>query len=1242
MPTPLISAPLPFERTEIRSGPISRAGFADYGVIFTSRNPVSPDDFQPLSLLGAQVENLELANKGEANRFFTILGGYYCERNPGGRTGTVEISHIFGIAADAGLGFGLQPGDHCLADAWGMKDMFGSSRIEMMDERSKGEDGWTLIVNYKPFRHQYPYSGKPMNIFRDCPEITTLQVRQTVEKAEQVEVEAVVTVQHGPAQGYRWDWGDGSSPDETTEPRATHSYARHAGRDHSYAVKASTVGLPGCDSEQQAQLAIPGYCPVLSLGAVELAYPSDEEAHVTVQILGNHELGMAYRWDWGDGSEPATTELPNASHTYARGGTEQPYAITVQSEGPGTCRQQLSARVSVAPPPCPEVLSLEAFPGTLNNDAFAVNFEARMTRPAERYIWNFGDGSAEAETREPKASHQFAPATGAQISRTVSVRAEGGGQDCQSLSTTQVMVPGVCPLLDTQVAIDQLTERAAIAKLDLLVQGPAPISWTINWGDGTMPETVEGLTTTHSYQRPAGNAENYLIQIQANGLGECDHRLQAEVEVPGRCPVVQQLVTEWQPAQAGKYPLQVRAVVDGPAPSAYHWNWGDGSPVETTTTPMAQHLYAAAPGQETALTLAVEVQGPDSCTGSKAVQISVPAGACPLLGQFTIRNQRITGKEHEIEAIAIFQGGQPATFTWDWGDGGPEETTSVPRATHVYALVPGEEQTYRVQLQTQGPGTCQSLSVGEVATAGPCPVPGELVLHLEADDPETAIVQARLTIQGPPAASYLWDWGDGSEPETTPQPMASHRYLTTPGESNQGTVTVTVQGPGSCASSTHSAPWTVQACPLFRELTAVTADLRDLEADVQFSWAGAGQADQYFWDFGDGQQARTHAPSVQHTYARWAGQPNAYTVTVQAIGPRDCLQTGSTELTIPAPELCPQIIRIDTFVQEERDDDILIGFVPVAVGAIPERYTWDFGDGNDPDTSVEPEIFHRYPKGNQDSYTVTLTASGPGNCEVQQTVVVSVPGLKLCPELGGLSLAGKAAGAGWTVDAQLAVTTGKPTHFLWHWDDGTAVQQTMGPQASHAYSQQSTPQPVTVRVEAIGPDGCHAEVSQATEVPALTTKHPWCRWWPRLVAFLAALAGGAWLVCPADWAEVDQAGWLPWTLVLLIAAFAAAVWWWQRMGKQRLCPPTLCDGLAVGWVMGLTMTGVAFFLQECLPNWIAWGIGSFVVAAVLAGWWFWKCAVTTRARIFLLYFGLALAAFAMVVLLIAMLALSCV
>lgn len=1250
MSVTLINSPFPFERNHIRSGPIERNGFSDYGVIYSARNDVPgiPFDaaFHPADLTGATLEVTELRTKGEANRFFTILGGYYCERNPDGRKDEVAISQVFGIAADASMGFGLTAGNHCLVDDWKMKDLSGPPATNMMDERDKGEDGWTFIVNYKPFRHQYPFSGKSMEINRECPMVTSFVVSTSDSNEVEVTAEGQVSILNGPARSFQFDWGDGSPVESSTSLQVTHTYPRSFGEDKQYQVTVTIVGPDGCSASQTTPFTVPGICPAVQVGSQQVSYPSSTQAIATLSLTG-HIAGMSYRWNWGDGSAEDLTQTPDASHTYERKVNQGEYDVTVEAIGPGTCSSVKTPKVLIDPLPCPDIVSLTAGEGVMQSDLFVVPFTVEISGgQATEYQWDWGDGTTES-TSIPTASHGFVLQAGVAGNSIVKVTIIGPGT-CQDSETVTVMIPGPCPVTIVHVRPGAVTETTTAIKLKLKSQGASPESWTIDWKDGSPAETVSGPLAEHIYTRPAGDQENFDIQVTSNGPGSCTETHVVPVVIPGVCPALSNLETEWQGAEGNFYKIKATVEVSGPSPDSYKWTWKSSENTETTTTtrPEATHQFAGKPGETTPVTISVKAIGPESCQSATSTDATVPALPCPVLSTLKVTPGSITGDKQEFAFSANFDGPTPGGFRWHWGDGSEEERTAEAVATHTFPLVTGEAKSYDVRLFSDGPGTCKSATHAMVPVSAYCPLPGTLTLEVQAPDGNGTPVTAVVASAGPKPTLYVWDWGDGSALEETTSPEAGHHYAEEFGTVQQFTVSVTIKGPGACADQTVSSEIAIPAsCPLFPKINVVQKELKESSVIFEFELPGNHPADSYIWNPGDGSSpVTTQDARVTHEYPRWAGQTPEFQVSVQTIGPGSCTSDTSVVITIPEPEICPIISRIDTYIADETETTVSIGFIPVSLHGAPTSYVWDFADGSPSLTTTDPEVIHEYSRTAGENLEVKVAGSGPGNCASEQTVHISVPTTTGCPKIGALQVSGQDSGTAneYEVSATIEVESGSPETYEWNWGDGTPPQTTKRPQASHSYQKGSSAVTRTVAVTADGPGQCSSHATSSVSVPEGASIHPWCKWWKYLVAFLASLAGGGLLVCFADYADPQPSAWLFWVLLVIILGFGVVSWLWQSLGKKRGCPPGLCDGLALGWTMMLTMTGVAFFLNSCLPNWIAWGIICFILAAALAGYWFMKCAKKAGAKVFFIYFFIFVVAFALVVLALAMPALACV
>ncbi len=109
--------------------------------------------------------------------------------------------------------------------------------------------------------------------------------------------------------------------------------------------------------------------------------------------------------------------------------------------------------------------------------------------------------------------------------------------------------------------------------------------------------------------------------------------------------------------------------------AAYRWNFGDGSPVVTETSPT--HLYAG-PGTYTAILTATGPCGTDVATGTVTVH------PLPSPNLLIVPSPTQVGLSTVLWDIGT--GGQ--TWLWDFGDGLTAQTT-VPSTTHVYTRTGG-------------------------------------------------------------------------------------------------------------------------------------------------------------------------------------------------------------------------------------------------------------------------------------------------------------------------------------------------------------------------------------------------------------------------------------------------------------------------------------------------------------------------------------------------------------------------
>jgi PKD repeat protein len=290
------------------------------------------------------------------------------------------------------------------------------------------------------------------------------------------------------------------------------------------------------------------------------------------------------------------------------------------------------------------------------------------------------------------------------------------------------------------------------------------------------------------------------------------------------------------------------------------------------------------------------------------------------------------------------------------------------------------------------------------------------------------------------AATYLWDFGDGSTSTAT---SPSHTYAAA-GSYN---VTLTASASGGCMNSTsHSV--TVNANPV----AAFSAPAVCEGAATAFTNSSTG-ATSYSWDFGDS-SANSTATNPSHTYAA-AG---TYTVTLTATSAAGCTHSIPHSVTVnanpvaafSAPAVCAGAATV---------------FTNSSTGAA--SYSWNFGDSTATSTATNPS--HTYAAAG--TYTVTLTATSASGCTnpVSHSVTVNAN------PVAAFSAPAVCEGA------STAFTNSSTGAVSYSWDFGDSTASSTATNPSHTYAAAGT---YTVTLTATSAAGCTNSIPHTVTVNA--------------------------------------------------------------------------------------------------------------------------------------------------------------
>jgi gliding motility-associated-like protein len=683
-------------------------------------------------------------------------------------------------------------------------------------------------------------------------------------------------------------------------------------------------------------------------------------AGLIVNFNNNSTLGGTYSWSFA-GATPATSALYSPPPiTFTTSGTNMAYVV-VDVSG---CIERDTVYITISPLPTP------AFTTTPSTGCSPVSTAITNTSgvtAGDTYLWSFSNGTTSALFNPPAQTYTATGIDSSYVIRLI-ISAANGCQD----SAMQTITVHANP-----VALFTPDNDTVCANTSVQFSNASTGATSYQWAFGDAG-TSTAINPTHVYTAPG----IYTVQVIASTAFGCTDTAVATMVID-TVPAAEYTVTTECLGFATQFTnASIGSIVN------WNWNFGDGSPSGTATSPV--HSYPANGTYNASLTVTNVFGCINSITHPvivNPVPVAAFANTTACLGQTTAFTDQTSGA--------------PIGWIWNFDDGSAVNNLQNP--THVFPAA----GTYNVSLISSGGSGCSDTIMNSITVN---PVPSANFNFASVCMSDTMFFSS-ISLGAPD--TFTWDFGDGFS-DNTNDPSPEHVYNTA------GTYNVTLTAGYGVTGCTNSITIPVTVFPL--TVPGFTGTTPCLNVPSAFTDLTANAPAQWTWNFGDG-SVFNNTQNPTHVYA----SPGTYPVTLVTQNVFGCLDSVTINATVnPLP--------VAEFAFDTVCANSTTTFTDFSTSTV--SWAWDFGDAT---TSASNLPTHMYAAAG--IYNVTLIATNVFGCTdtimhpviVNPNPVSSYTATTACHTYATLFTDNSTAAAQWDWsfgDATTNETVQSPSHIF--------------------------------------------------------------------------------------------------------------------------------------------------------------------------------------------------------------------
>ncbi len=729
---------------------------------------------------------------------------------------------------------------------------------------------------------------------------------------------------------------------------------------------------------------------------------------VTLQFNNVTTGAVQYEWMFGDGT---SSDSSNPVHTYSVAGK---YSVTLIAFNASGCSDTL-VRDDVIQLGPPKIFGIDSIPFigcapqtvTFNPDLFAPD-------PITSYKWTFGDGTT---STDPIPKHTYSTVGTYTVTLAIAT-AKGCGDSITIINAVSV---GKKP--SAKFAANPLVSCAGNT-IHFSDSSKGNITdWQWFFGDG-------GNSSEQNPKYFYTDTGRFSVTLIVSEYGCYDTIVRPDYVYLK--PPVARYNYSYQCSDPLTYNFRDSSI----SPKTWLWKFGDSA---TSDSPNVKHTYID--------------------TGTYYVSLKVTNGGCSYVNTDTLHiineHPSFTFKSLKsnfckYDSIKFFATNyQPVnikTFYWNFGDSTSAGfNTHFDTVYHSYAF----SGSYKPYLVVKDINLCLDTISKKIQLNINGPAAGFYNLNSGCTNDNIIFTDSSYSDGSHAIKKWIWDFGDGSPPDTLSASPFTHTYVQT----GYYTVSLKVVDSLGCYDSAANA----NAINITHPVAYFDVDTLSCTGNVlQFSDSSTGILKLYNWNFGDGNFSSDANP--KHAY----NAQGLYNIKLIVVDKNNCTDT----LTKPA--FIKVVDPLAAFIIPDSLFTCPPAFLqPLDSSKNYKLLTWDFGDDN---TSNELKPIHYYTTAG--NYVLTLTAQGYGtSCKSTVTKNIVIKGPKATLNYGPFSGCNP-------LSASFSASAKNTVSYIWDFGDG-ATQTSTDSTQQYIYTSTGKFLPQLIVVDS---GGCRVPVVNADTV----------------------------------------------------------------------------------------------------------------------------------------------------------------